>query len=77
MAEEKIIEVNPGDKIIINVKSNDDGYFRDNYSISEFAKLTGISRSTINLKIKNGIIPKIMIGKSPRIESKHLNQFKK
>ena len=70
---EKIIEVNPGDRIVINVKSEDD----KDYSISEFAKLSGLSRSTINLKIKNGVIPKIMVGKSPRIESKYLNQFKK
>ena len=73
MAEEKIIDVNPGDTIIINVKNEDNR----NYSISEFAKLTGLSRSTIYLKIDNGEIPKIMIGKSPRIESKYLNQFKK
>jgi len=73
MAEEKIIEVNPGDTIIINVKNEDNR----NYSISEFAKLSGLSRSTIYLKIDNGEIPKIMIGKSPRIESKYLNQFKK
>jgi excisionase family DNA binding protein len=70
---EKIIEINPGDRIVINVKSEDD----KDYSISEFAKLSGLSRSTINLKIKNGAIPKIMVGKSPRIESKYLNQFKK
>jgi excisionase family DNA binding protein len=70
---EKIIEVNPGDRIVINVKNEDNR----NYSISEFAKLSGLSRSTINLKIKNGAIPKIMVGKSPRIESKYLNQFKK
>jgi excisionase family DNA binding protein len=70
---EKIIEINPGDRIVINVKSEDD----KEYSISEFAKLSGLSRSTINLKIKNGAIPKIMVGKSPRIESKYLNQFKK
>ena len=70
---EKIIEVNPGDRIIINVKNDNDR----NYSISEFAKLCNVSRSTINLKIKNGAIPKIMVGKSPRIESKHLIQFKK
>jgi excisionase family DNA binding protein len=70
---EKIIEVNPGDTIVINVKNEDNR----NYSISEFAKLSGVSRSTINLKIKNGAIPKIMVGKSPRIESKYLNQFKK
>jgi excisionase family DNA binding protein len=73
MAEEKVIEVNPGDRIVINVKNEDNR----NYSISEFAKLSGLSRSTINLKIKNGVIPKIMVGKSPRIESKYLNQFKK
>lgn len=73
MAEEKIIDVNPGDTIIINVKNEDNR----NYSISEFAKLTGLSRSTIYLKIDNGEIPKIMIGKSPRIEHKYLNQFKK
>jgi len=73
MAEEKIIDVNPGDTIIINVKNEDNR----NYSISEFAKLTGLSRSTIYLKIDNGEIPKIMVGKSPRIESKYLNQFKK
>lgn len=73
MVEEKVIEVNPGDRIVINVKNEDNR----NYSITEFAKLSGLSRSTINLKIKNGIIPKIMIGKSPRIESKYLNQFKK
>lgn len=73
MAEEKIIDVNPGDRIVINVKNEDNR----NYSISEFARLCGLSRSTINLKIKNGVIPKIMVGKSPRIESKYLNQFKK
>jgi len=73
MAEEKIIDVNPGDTIIINVKNEDNR----NYSISEFAKLSGLSRSTIYLKIDNGEIPKIMIGKSPRIEHKYLNQFKK
>jgi len=73
MAEEKIIDVNPGDTIIINVKNEDNR----NYSISEFAKLTGLSRSTIYLKIDNGEIPKIMVGKSPRIEHKYLNQFKK
>lgn len=73
MAEEKIIEVNPGDRIVINVKNEDNR----NYSISEFAKLSGLSRSTIYLKIDNGEIPKIMIGKSPRIESKYLTQFKK
>jgi excisionase family DNA binding protein len=73
MAEEKIIEVNPGDKIIINVKNEDSR----NYSITEFAKLCGVSRSTINLKIKDGAISKIMVGKSPRIESKYLTQFKK
>jgi excisionase family DNA binding protein len=70
---EKIIEVNPGDRIVINVKNEDNR----NYSITEFAKLSGLSRSTINLKINNGEIPKIMVGKSPRIESKYLNQFKK
>lgn len=75
MAEEKIIEVNPGDRIIINVKHG--GYDNLNYSITEFARLSGLSRSTINLKIKNGILPKIMVGKSPRIESKYLTQFKK
>ena len=73
MAEEKIIEANPGDRIVINVKNEDNR----NYSISEFAKLSGLSRSTIYLKINNGEIPKIMVGKSPRIESKYLNQFKK
>lgn len=73
MAEEKIINVNPGDRIVINVKSDEDC----NYSITEFAKLSGLSRSTINLKIKSGAISKIMVGKSPRIESKYLNQFKK
>lgn len=70
---EKIIEVNPGDRIVINVKNDEDC----DYSISEFAKLSGLSRSTINLKIKSGVIPKIMVGKSPRIQSKYLNQFKK
>lgn len=75
MAEEKIIEVNPGDTIIINVKNDESD--NKTYSISEFAKLSGLSRSTINVKIKDGIIPKIMIGKSPRIEHKYLNQFKK
>lgn len=75
MAEEKIIEVNPGDRIVISVK-NDDSDDR-NYSISEFARLSGLSRSTIYLKIKNGTLPKIMVGKSPRIESKYLTQFKK
>lgn len=70
---EKIIEVNPGDRIIINVKNDNDR----NYSISEFAKLCNVSRSTINLKIKEGVIHKIMVGKSPRIESKYLAQFKK
>ena len=74
MAEEKTIDVNPGDRIVINVKNEDSD---KNYSISEFAKLSGLSRSTINVKIKDGIIPKIMIGKSPRIEHKYLNQFKK
>jgi len=75
MAEEKIIEANPGDRIVINVKNEDS----DNrtFSISEFAKLTGLSRSTIYLKINSGEIPKIMIGKSPRIQSKYLTQFKK
>jgi len=73
MAEEKIIEVNPGDTIIINVKNEDNR----NYSISEFAKLTGLSRSTIYLKINSGEISTIMVGKSPRIQSKYLNQFKK
>jgi len=73
MAEEKIIDVNPGDTIIINVKNEDNR----NYSISEFAKLSGLSRSTIYLKIDNGEIPKIMVGKSPKIEHKYLNQFKK
>lgn len=75
MAEEKIIDVNPGDRIVINVKNEDS----DNrtFSISEFAKLSGLSRSTIYLKITNGEISKIMIGKSPRIQSKYLNQFKK
>lgn len=75
MAEEKIIDVNPGDTIIINVKNDDSD--NKTYSITEFAKLSGLSRSTINSKIKDGIIPKIMIGKSPRIEHKYLNQFKK
>ena len=74
MAEEKIIEVNPGDRIVINVKNEDSD---KNYSISEFAKLSGLSRSTIYLKIDSGEIHKIMIGKSPRIQSKYLNQFKK
>jgi len=73
MAEEKIIDVNPGDTIIINVKNDDNR----NYSITEFAKLSGLSRSTIYLKIDNGEIPKIMVGKSPKIEHKYLNQFKK
>jgi excisionase family DNA binding protein len=73
MAEEKIIDANPGDRIVINVKNEDNR----NYSISEFAKLSGLSRSTIYLKIDNGEIPKIMIGKSPRIQSKYLAQFKK
>jgi excisionase family DNA binding protein len=73
MAEEKIIDVNPGDKIIINVKNEDSR----NYSITEFAKLCNVSRSTINIKIKDGAISKIMVGKSPRIESKYLTQFKK
>jgi len=73
MAEEKIIDVNPGDRIVINVKNEDNR----NYSISEFAKLSGLSRSTIYLKIDNGEIPKIMVGKSPKIEHKYLNQFKK
>jgi len=75
MAEEKIIDVNPGDTIIINVK-NDESDNRT-FSITEFAKLSGLSRSTIYLKINSGEIPKIMIGKSPRIESKYLTQFKK
>lgn len=74
MAEEKIIEVNPGDRIVINVKNEDSD---KTYSISEFAKLSGLSRSTINIKIKDGVIPKIVIGKSPRIEHKYLAQFKK
>lgn len=72
---EKIIEVNPGDRIVINVKNED--FDNRSYSITEFAKLSGVSRSTINLKIKSGAIPKIMVGKSPRIQSKYLNQFKK
>ena len=76
MTKEKIIEVNPGDTLIINVKS-DDNYFKNNYSISEFAKIANVSRSTINLKIKNGVIPKIYIGKSPRIEHKYLTNLKK
>jgi len=75
MAEEKIIDVNPGDTIIINVKNEESD--NKTFSISEFAKLSGLSRSTIYLKINSGEIPKIMIGKSPRIESKYLNQFKK
>lgn len=72
---EQIIEVNPGDRIVINVKNEDSD--NRNYSITEFAKLSGLSRSTINLKIKSGAIHKIMVGKSPRIESKYLAQFNK
>lgn len=75
MAEEKIIDVNPGDRIVINVKNDESD--NKTYSITEFAKLSGLSRSTIYLKIDSGEIPKIMIGKSPRIQSKYLNQFKK
>jgi excisionase family DNA binding protein len=75
MAEEKIINVNPGDRIVINVKNEDSD--NRSYSITEFAKLSGLSRSTINLKINNGEIPKIMVGKSPRIKAEYLNQFKK
>ena len=75
MAEEKIIDVNPGDRIVINVKNDESD--NKTYSISEFAKLSGLSRSTIYLKIDNGEIPKIMVGKSPKIEHKYLNQFKK
>lgn len=75
MAEEKIIDVNPGDTIIINVKNDESD--NKTYSISEFAKLSGLSRSTIYLKIDNGEIPKIMVGKSPRIQGKYLAQFKK
>ncbi len=75
MAEEKIIDVNPGDTIIINVKNDESD--NKTYSISEFAKLCNVSRSTIYLKIDSGEIPKIMVGKSPRIQSKYLNQFKK
>jgi excisionase family DNA binding protein len=73
MEKERIIDVNPGERIIINVKSDDDR----NYSITEFAKLTGLSRDTVNRKIKNGDIIKVFIGKSPRIEQKYLKQFKK
>ena len=75
MAEEKIIDVNPGDRIVINVKNEDSD--NRNFSISKFAKLCGISRSTIYLKINSGEISTIMVGKSPRIESKYLTQFKK
>lgn len=75
MAEEKIIDVNPGDRIVINVKNDESD--NKTYSISEFAKLCNVSRSTIYLKIDSGEIHKIMIGKSPRIQSKYLNQFKK
>jgi len=75
MAEEKIIDVNPGDRIVINVKNEESD--NRNFSISEFAKLCGVSRSTIYLKINSGEIHKIMIGKSPRIQSKYLTQFKK
>jgi len=75
MAEEKIIDVNPGDTIIINVKNDESD--NKTYSISEFAKLSGLSRSTIYLKIDNGEIHKIMVGKSPRIQGKYLAQFKK
>ena len=66
MAEEKIIEVNPGDKIIINVKSNDDGYFRDNYSISEFAKFTGMILLGFLISIVSGVVNSYLLGVKPK-----------
>ena len=78
---EKIIniEVSPGQKILINVRSpeNLEHSEHDTFSITDAAKSLGISRSTINRAINNGKIQIIKEpNKAPRISREELIKFK-
>ena len=76
MSNEKIITLKPGETITIRQEESTD--IEKKFSFTESAKILGISRSLLyRLEQDGGIIPKIMVGKSPKIEHKYLNQFKK
>lgn len=76
---EERIEVNaefsPGDRIVINFIEKT--WHKESYSLSEFAELSKLSRTTIFRKIKNSEIKVIRDGKQKKIEHKYLEQLKK
>jgi len=70
MNKERIIEINPGETVVIKHAVSQNEWL----TISEFAKLKCIARSTLYCKIKNG---EIIVDKSqnkPRINRDQLNK---
>lgn len=75
MKKEIKINAQPGQVVVINVI--DKSAEKEHYSITEFAKLVGVSRSTVYRKIQECAISTTLIGKSIKIEHKYLTTFKK
>lgn len=69
--KERIITIRPDEQVTIKVVPF------ENYSISEFARLSGLSRSTIYKKKKSGEIIFGGTEKSPKISHEQLIKFKK
>lgn len=72
--KERIITISPNEIVTIKVLQNQE---KENYSISEFARLSGLSRSTIYRKHKDGEITFQGTEKSPKISHEQLIKFKK
>lgn len=72
MLKERNITITQDEKLIVTVVAK-----KQSYSISEFAKLSGLSRSTIYRKKESGEIIFDESGKSPKISHEQLMNFKK
>jgi len=71
MNKERIIEINPGETVVIKHAVSQKEWL----TISEFAKLKKIARSTLYTKIKKGEIKvNTDIPNKPKINSNQLNK---
>lgn len=71
---QRTITICPGETVIVKVLESGE---KQNYSISEFARLSGLSRSTIYRKKEKGEIVFDESDKSPKISHEQLIKFKK
>jgi hypothetical protein len=71
---QRTITISPGETVIVKVLESGE---KENYSISEFARLSGLSRSTIYRKHEKGEITFQGTDKSPKISHEQLIKFKK